>query len=342
MTAHLITSRRPGAGRGPVGLAAETADRSPDSGFRRNDGVEALPVRDETEPTHLQADDRKQVLAALKAQVMKMEQQAPELGGGDAVLEEKASWRFGLDEIDARLPDGSNGGGLATDALHEVCGSGPGDTGAATGFALALLRQLSVVDTDTDKKEARPVLWCQNTSARREYGPVYSHGLRSFGLDPGRFVFVDVRRDTDLLWAMEEGVRTGCLGAVVGEVDDATFTQTRRLSLMAGNGRTPALLMRPHNRLAATAAHTRWRISAAVGAPDVFDIRAPGAFRWQIELARCRGGRPGSWHVDWINHLNGERSDETYRFRMAAATADRPAQPRDRRAPHADNFAATG
>ncbi len=342
MTAYLDTPRHPGASRGPGGLAAETADRPLDSSFRRNDGVAALPVRDETESTPLQMGDRQQVLAALKAQVMKMEQQTPRLGDGDAVLEEKTGWRFGLDEIDARLPDGSNGGGLATDALHEVCGMGPGDTGAATGFALALLKQLSAGDTEPDTKRARPVLWCQNTSARREYGPVYSHGLRSFGLDPGRFVFVDVRRDTDLLWAMEEGMRTGCLGAVVGEVDDATFTQTRRLGLMAGNGCTPALLMRPHNNLAATAAHTRWRVSAAVGAPDVFDTRAPGAFRWQVELARCRGGRPGSWQIDWINHLNGERSDETYRFRMAAATADRPAQPRDRRAPHASTLAATG
>ena len=128
-----------------------------------------------------------------------------------------------------------------------------------------------------------------------------------------------MRRDADVLWAVEEGLRCGALAAVVAEADLADFTATRRLSLAAQEGLTPGLLLRDDRLGPASAALSRWRIAALPGAPDPFDQRAPGNPRWALELVRCRGGRPMTCKVEW--------NRETGAFGLAAALADRPAAP---------------
>src|SRR5579863_769690 len=110
---------------------------------------------------------------------------------------------FGIAALDCALP----GGGLALGAVHEVLGAGGDeeDGVAAAGFAAGILARLG----------AGPVLWC----LRRPdlYGP----GLLAHGLDPARLVLVTASRDEEILWALEEGLRTGLtsgFAAVVGEV----------------------------------------------------------------------------------------------------------------------------
>ena len=262
---------------------------------------------------------RRAALTDLRRKVAAIEGRLPQYDNVRHALADKALpiteagapvWRFGVEAIDEALPDGR----LANTGLHDITADAYGDGPAAVGFCLALLRRLQAASAGTGA-----ILWCENTQAAREFGGLYGPGLAALGIDPARLVLVTVGRDKEVLWAMEEGLRAATLTAVIGEVTTADFTASRRLSLACADSATPALLLRHHRDTTTSAARTRWRVAARPGAADTWDARAPGRPRWSLELTRCRGGRPGSWHVEW--------NDATGDFRLAAPLADRTAAP---------------
>ncbi len=231
---------------------------------------------------------------------------------------------FGVAAIDRALP----GGGLALGAVHEILGAGGDeeDGAAAAGFAAGILARLGPMGG------TGPVLWC----LRRPdlYGP----GLMAHGLDPARLVLVRARRDDDILWAVEEGLRSGLtsgltsgLAAVVGEIGHLPMVASRRLQLAAERSGVTALLLRRWRNAAEAAAErdqpsaalTRWRV-AALPSAEIAD--EPGANksglgrpRWRVALLRCRGGAPDAWNV--------EVADATGHVSLSAELADRPAAP---------------
>jgi protein ImuA len=233
----------------------------------------------------------------------------------------------GIAAIDRVLPQG----GLARGALHEILGSsGDEEDGAlAAGFAAAVIGRLDPVGT---------VLWCLPRADL--YGP----GLFACGLDPGRLVLVRTRRDTEILWAMEEGLRTPAVAAVVGEAGVLSPVASRRLQLAAERSGIIAFLLRrwrdadtaARERTLPSAAATRWRISVLPsqslgGAPGV------GQPRWRVELLRCRGGRPGSWEM-LVGEGKARHAADP--LSVAETLADRPIAPR--RAAAAEKFRRAG
>jgi len=126
-------------------------------------------------------------------------------------------------------------------------------------------------------------------------------------------------------WAMEEGLKSRALGAVVGEAATIDLTAARRLQLAAAASGGLALLLRVEGGEAAGAvgvAATRWRIDAAPSAAalSLAALPALGRPRWAVSLLHGRhGARPGDWIVEW---------EHDGRFAlaggMAAALADRP------------------
>lgn len=201
----------------------------------------------------------------------------------------RGSVALGLPALDAM-------GGLPRGCLHEVAGEA--DDGAATGFCAFLLARLAA---------GKPVLWCHQDPAP------YPHGLRVFGLDPGRVLWLALHRPTDRLKAMEEGLRCRDLAAVVGEVDAVDGIASRRLQLAAEASGVTALLLR--QRGTPTTAVTRWRVEAT---PSPFPL-AGGGYRWRVALLHRRGGRPDEWLMEW--------DDETGDLAVVAALGDRSAAP---------------
>jgi protein ImuA len=113
---------------------------------------------------------------------------------------------------------------------------------------------------------------------------------------------VTVRREEDLFWAMEEGLRTPGIAAVLGETRAADATAGRRLSLAAEKNGIPALLLRPQPAPPQSVCTTRWRVASAPSA--VASAPSAVAARWQVELRRNRFGKPSveempAWLLEW-------------------------------------------
>lgn len=234
-----------------------------------------------------------QLLAALKTRLRSLET----AGGGGPVLP------FGVPAIDARLP----GGGLPRIGVHEVIAApGPG-----AGFAAALAGRIARLE-GAHLESGGPVLWI--TRQAELYGP----GLAAFGLAPERLIVVQAGHETDVLWALEEGLRTHGLAAVVGELHGLDLTAGRRLQLAAEAGGGTGLVLRPQETTGgAGAACSRWRVQAR---PSGHGSKGGGWTCWRLALERCRGGvEPADWIVEW--------NDATGDFAVSAETGDRPAEP---------------
>ncbi len=171
----------------------------------------------------------------------------------------------GLTALDAVMP----WNGLPQGAVHEFANPDAVD-GAATGFVLHLLAKLLAKAPD------KVVLWA---SCRED---LFAPGLRHAQVDPGRLIFARCRSTTEVLAALEDGLRCPALAAVVGEIiAGLDFTMSRRLQLAAASSGVTLLLLRP-KLVSASAALTRWRIESCPGGST-------------ISLIRCRGGRSGQW-----------------------------------------------
>ncbi len=253
---------------------------------------------------------------------------------------------LGVPAIDAHLP----GGGLRLAGLHEIVGArDEWDDAVVAGFCLALLGRLAAARGRTGGgSPAGSVLW----AARRAdlYGPGVAglmgpragpaNSERTEGFHPGRLILVRARRDADVFWALEEGLRApaAVLSAVVGEVAEPDDTAMRRLQLAAETAGRPCFLLRRRlfaGRVATptsmpAVALTRWRVGAlpstemgsAIGLTGGLAgglTGWPGRPRWRLELLRCRGAAPGSFTVEWDDAAGG--------FDLAAPVRDRPVAP---------------
>lgn len=213
---------------------------------------------------------------------------------------------LGSPVVDAGLP----WGGLPLGVLHEVS-TGAGDGAAATGFCAALLARLAGL-----------VLWV--TREDRLHGP----GLAAFGRGPTRLIVARAQRQRDVLWAVEEGLRTSRLAAVLGEVDAIDLRASRRLQLAAETSGVTAILLRRAGPAAMahpppSAAVTRWRVSPTADPGSTPLIGPP---RWRLALLRCRGGRPGAWTVQYRRcEEESEEENETNRLAPPAMFRHRSA-----------------
>ena len=260
-------------------------------------------------------------LAALRAQIGAIER----LGGFDDG-EGAGPVSLGAAAVDAALP----WGGLPRDCLHEIVG---GET--AVGFAAGLAARLAAhpvkgthLAGEARFAEGGAVLWCLRPRAVFDAGNLHGPGLAQFGLDPGRLIIAQARSDQDLLWAMEEGLRSGRPAVVLGEVGEVGLAATRRLQLAAEVGGVTALLLRRRTaRRNSSVAVTRWRVMPAPSGDAFPPVLPSGAISpgcWRLDLVRCRGGAPKSWLVEWRRAVPSKNvpSENTLSETLLSGNAD--------------------
>ncbi|WP_306117563.1 MULTISPECIES: hypothetical protein [unclassified Roseitalea] len=175
-----------------------------------------------------------------------------------------------------------------TAMLHEVFAESR--DGAGLGFVFAMAGRKA--------RAGRPILWVQERMALLEGGVPSVRGLAGWTVPDG-LIRVRARNGTDLLWAMEEGLRCQNLSAVIGEIwgeaQALDFTATRRLAMRARANGVPAYLLRVAASPGLSAAGERWRIKALPSTVHPYNRKAPGDPRWALEMFRARWQRPGAW-----------------------------------------------
>ncbi len=136
-----------------------------------------------------------------------------------------------------------------------------------------------------------PVLWITpRWSSEALFGP----GVAGF-IAPGRLVILRPRRAEDLLWSVEEALRSGAVGLVVAELYEVPgLTPVRRLQLAAEagaavHGLAPLGLLLTPGAGGAQGVETRWHMAPR----HSFEVT-----RWHLERRRARTLPPKGWTVE--------------------------------------------
>jgi protein ImuA len=172
-------------------------------------------------------------------------------------------------------------------AMHEFICDRAEDNAAAGGFVAGLLSSVM--------KKGGAAIWI---SASRT---VFPPALKNFGISPDKVIFIDLQKENEMLWAMEEALKCNGLAAVIGEMQELNFTASRRLQLAVEQSRVTGFILRRNNHnLNTTACVARWKINSL---PSIMADKIPGVGfpRWNVELLKVRNGKPGSWEIEWRN-----------------------------------------
>lgn len=158
---------------------------------------------------------------------------------------------------------------LTRGRLHEACGP------ARRSFAMWIAAQVT-----------GPVLWIAPAWGVDRLMP---DGMAQW-TDPARFLFADPTRPDDILWCMEEALRSGVIPLVVADLPEPpALTPVRRLHLAAEASATAplGLILTPGDG-GAPGVESRWHC-----APD-HRLAAPG---WQVTRSRARTTPPQTWRI---------------------------------------------
>src|SRR6201996_8024435 len=184
---------------------------------------------------------------------------------------------FHLGPIEAAFPNQR----FPTGAVHEFISRTPQQMAATNGFLGGLLGPLL--------KNGGVCVWIAGSCAN------FPPGFSLFGVSPDRVLFVELAKEKDRCWAMEEALKCEDLAAVVGEISEISFTDSRRLQLAVEQSRVTGFLLRhaPRNP-GAVASVARWEIAPLASEPEE-GLPGIGFPRWQTTLTKVRNGKPGSW-----------------------------------------------
>jgi len=216
---------------------------------------------------------KQEIISKLRRDMMSWE--------GFRPLEAGENEAFGLGPLERAFPNEK----FPTGAIHEFISRGPEESSACSAVIAGIVKTLL--------QAGGICLWISYT--RRIYPPA----LQLFGIAPDRVIFVDVPLQKDVLWATEEALKCEGIAAVICELQNLTFMESRRLQLAVEQSRVTGFILRKDARaVTANACVARWRVR-----PRLSRLRAgmPGVGypQWHVELLKVRNGNPGSWDLEW-------------------------------------------
>ena len=201
---------------------------------------------------------------------------------------------------------------------HEFFCNNMEEVSASCAFASAIISTL--------KKKGGLSFWISS------FQNIFPPALQLFGINPEKIIFLHLKKEKEKLWAMEEALKCDALSFVIGEINEISFTESRRFQLITEKSKVTAFIIRRNPKNLSTASVTRWNIKPAhsqfenfnqplLGSenflvekfkvkslqdnnknyPD-FDTKGmPGIGypKWDVALLKVRNGKPGSWKIQW-------------------------------------------
>ena len=186
-----------------------------------------------------------------------------------------------LGPIDAAFPNGC----FPLAAIHEFISEGAEYTAATDGFVACLVSALMV--------NGGVCVWISTSLT------VFPPALKTFGIEPDKIIFIEIKNAQDTLWVIEEALKCDGLAAVVGELQELGFIESRRFQLAVEQSRVTGFIIRNHPRnLNSNACVSRWRISPLSSSSEG-NLPGIGFPCLNIELLKIRNGKPGAWQMEW-------------------------------------------
>lgn len=190
----------------------------------------------------------------------------------------------GLAHFAAAFP----GNTFPTGAIHEFISYEPADAASTNGFITAVTGKLI--------KEGGLCLWVAGDRK------LFPYGLKHFGLEPDRMIFINAPRPKEALWIIEEALKCEALTAVIAEIKELGFTDSRRLQLAVERSGVTGFIHRycpkSENAVACT---TRWKVSTLPGYVEG-NLPGVGHSTWDIQLQKVRNGKPYAWQMSWLDN----------------------------------------
>ncbi len=191
---------------------------------------------------------------------------------------------IGFRPIESSFPNTT----FPTGCIHEFLGASTEDAAATNGFVTSVLSRLIQL--------GGTCIWISATRM------LFPPALKLFGIEPHQIIFVDLKKEKDVLWTMEEALKCDKLNAVVGELNEIGFKDSRRLQLATEQSRVTGFIIRHQPRTINTiACVSRWRITS-LPSELVDDMPGVGFPRWNVELLKVRNGKPGNWKLEWSSN----------------------------------------
>ncbi|RZK41852.1 MAG: Error-prone repair protein ImuA [Pedobacter sp.] len=216
------------------------------------------------------------LLAELRKQILTLQGFKPEC--------ERQVMSFNLGELENCFPNSV----FPIGSIHEFLSYNPEQNASSEGFICGILAKLMEV--------GNACLWISYN--RKLFPPA----MQSFGLNPQQIIFIDVSREKEILWVMEEALKCEGLAAVIAELPDIDFAQSRRLQLAVEKSQVTGILIRKEpKRLSATACTVRWEVTTQ---PSELSGGLPGVGfpHWKVKLLKVRNGNIGSFLIKWAEN----------------------------------------
>jgi protein ImuA len=190
---------------------------------------------------------------------------------------------LGLGEISECFPNKS----FPLGAVHEFVSSDDQSFAVSASFISGLIAPLI--------QDGKVVLWvtCGH--------PIFPAAIRGFGIQPHRIVFIDLKKESDVVWVLDEALKCSALTVVVGELHNLDFKLSRRFQLAVEESKVTGLMLRRKEKnISTTACVSRWKITS-LPSQTIDSLPGIGYPAWKVELLRVKNGKTGSWNIIWRN-----------------------------------------
>ena len=181
--------------------------------------------------------------------------------------------------------------------IHEFICTSNESFSASSAFVCGILSSI--------KQTRSNIIWVS------PYHKMFPPAFTSFGIAPHNIIFIHVAKPKDILYTTEEALRCEGISAVITDIRDLSFKQSRRLQLATEQSRVTGFILRNKpNTINTTACVSRWMITPSLST-SYQNLPGIGFPTWNVQLQKVRNGKPQSWNITWHAGMFIHNHDES-------------------------------